>query len=49
MIAPTILAAGVTETSSAAITAGAAILRLPLAVVILTGVISIMVLRLVMN
>lgn len=49
VIAPTILATGVAETIAAALTAGAALLRLPLIVVILTGVVSIVLLRMVLN
>ena len=49
VIAPTILATGLAETCAAAITAGAAMLRLPLAVTILTGVISVVLLRLVLG
>jgi uncharacterized membrane protein len=49
VIAPTILTTGLAETVAAALTAGAAILRLPLVVVILTGVVSVVVLRLVLN
>ena len=49
VIAPTILATGVAETIAAALTAGAALLRLPLIVVIPTGVVSIVLLRMVLN
>ncbi len=49
VIAPTILATGIAETMAAAITAAAAILRLPLVVTILIGVASVVVLRLVFS
>ncbi len=49
VIAPTILATGIAETIAAALTAGAALLRLPLVVVILTGVISVVLLRMVFS
>lgn len=49
VIAPTILATGIAETIAAALTAGAAMLRLPLVVVILTGVVSVVLLRMVLN
>ncbi|HEY7749169.1 MAG TPA: AzlD domain-containing protein [Aestuariivirgaceae bacterium] len=45
VITPTILTTGVAETLAAAITAGAAILRLPLIVVVVIGVGSVVVLR----
>lgn len=45
VIAPTILATGIAETIAAAITAAAALLRLPLVAVILTGVVSVVLLR----
>ncbi len=48
VIAPTILATGIAETIAAAITAGAAMLRLPLVVVILTGVVSVVQLRMLL-
>lgn len=48
VIAPTILATGIAETIAAAITAGAAMLRLPLVVVILTGVVSVVLLRMLL-
>ncbi len=49
VIAPTILATGIAETIAAAITASAALLRLPLVAVILTGVVSVVLLRMVLN
>jgi uncharacterized membrane protein len=49
VIAPTILATGIAETLAAALTAGAAILRLPLVAVILTGVVSVVLLRMLLN
>jgi uncharacterized membrane protein len=49
VIAPTILATGIAETIAAALTAGAATLRLPLVVVILTGVVSVVLLRMIIN
>ncbi len=49
VIAPTILTTGIAETLAAVITAGAAILRLPLAVVVVIGVASVVALRLVIN
>ncbi len=49
VIAPTILATGSAETMAAAITATAAMLRLPLVVTILIGVVSVVVLRMVLN
>jgi uncharacterized membrane protein len=45
VIAPTVFATGVPETLSAAVTAGAAVLRLPLIVVVVVGVISVVALR----
>ena len=45
VIAPVILATGRAETLAAAITAVAAFLRLPLAVTILVGIVSVVVLR----
>jgi len=48
VIAPTILATGIAETIAAAITAAAALLRLPLVVVILIGVVSVVLLRMVL-
>lgn len=49
VIAPTILTTGIAETLAAVITAGAAVLRLPLAVVVVIGVASVVALRLVIN
>jgi branched chain amino acid efflux pump len=49
VIAPTILTTGVAETVAAAITAGTTLLRVPLIVTILTGVISVVLLRMVLN
>ena len=49
VIPPTILATGSAETMAAAITATAAMLRLPLVVTILIGVVSVVVLRMVLN
>jgi uncharacterized membrane protein len=45
VIAPTVFATGVTETLASAAAALAAMLRLPLLVVVLTGVVSVVVLR----
>ncbi len=47
VIAPTILATGIAETLAAAITVGAVLLRMPLVVTILTGVVSVVLLRMV--
>lgn len=49
VIAPTILATGIAETTAAGITAAAAMLRLPLVVTLLIGVASVVVLRLLIN
>ena len=49
VIAPVILATGIAETLAAAITAVAAYLRLPLALVIIIGVVSAVALRAVLN
>jgi uncharacterized membrane protein len=49
VIAPTVLATGAAETLAAIITAGAAFLRLPLVVTIITGVVSVVALRYVLN
>ncbi len=49
VIAPTILTTGVAETIAAAITATAALMRLPFVVTILIGVVSIVLLRMVLN
>lgn len=48
VIAPTILATGIAETIAAAITAMAALLRLPLVVIILIGVVSVVLLRMLL-
>jgi uncharacterized membrane protein len=45
VIAPTVFASGVAETLASALAAGAAMMRLPLIVVVLTGVVSVVVLR----
>ena len=47
VIAPTVLATGIAETIAAAITATAAILRLPMIVTILIGMASVVLLRMV--
>lgn len=47
VIAPTVLATGVAETIAAAITATAAIMRLPMIVTILIGMASVVLLRMV--
>ena len=49
VIAPTVLTTGVDETVAAAITAGTALMRVPLIVTILTGVISVVLLRMILN
>jgi len=49
VIAPTVLTTGVAETAAAVITAGAALLRVPLIVTIVTGVISVVLLRMILN
>ena len=49
VIAPVILATGLAETLAAAITAVAAFFRLPLAVTILVGIVSVVVLRWVLG
>lgn len=49
VIAPTILTTGIAETIAAAITATAAFMRLPFIVTILVGVISVVLLRMVLN
>jgi uncharacterized membrane protein len=49
VIAPTILTTGIAETIAAAITATAAFMRLPFIVTILIGVISVVLLRMVLN
>lgn len=48
VIAPTVLATGPAETGAALATAVAAALRLPMVVVILTGVISVVLLRMML-
>lgn len=48
LIAPTILATGVAETIAAVLTAAAALMRLPLIVTIMIGVISVVLLRMVL-
>ncbi len=45
VIAPTVLATGVAETLAAAITVGAVLLRIPLVVTIVAGVVSVVLLR----
>jgi uncharacterized membrane protein len=49
LMAPTILATGLAETIAAAITTGVAVFRLPLVAVIVTGVVSVVLLRLLLN
>jgi len=49
VIAPVILATGLAETIAAAITAAAAFFRLPLAVTIVIGIVSVVALRAVLN
>ena len=49
VIAPTILTTGIAETIAAILTAAAAFLRAPLVVTILTGVISVVLLRMVLG
>ncbi|MGH8477802.1 MAG: AzlD family protein, partial [Methylococcales bacterium] len=49
VIAPTILTTGTAETIAAAFTVSAALVRLPLVVVILTGVVSVVLLRMVFS
>ncbi|MEQ1524945.1 MAG: AzlD domain-containing protein [Aestuariivirga sp.] len=49
VIAPTILTTGIAETIAAAITATAAFMRLPFIVTILIGVMSVVLLRMVLN
>jgi uncharacterized membrane protein len=49
VIAPTILTTGIAETLAAVITAGAAFLRLPLAAIVVIGVVSVVVLRMVVS
>ena len=49
VIAPMILATGLAETIAAAITAVAAFFRLPLAVTIMVGIVSVVALRAILN
>ena len=49
VIAPTVLTTGAAETIAAAIVAGTAFMRVPLIVTILTGVISVVLLRMILN
>lgn len=49
VIAPVILTTGMAESIAAAITAAAAYFRLPLAVTIIIGIVSVVVLRAVLN
>ena len=49
VIAPTILTTGIAETIAAAITAAAAFMRMPFVVTILIGVVSVVLLRAVLN
>ena len=49
VIAPTILTTGLAETIAAAITAVSAFMRAPLVVTILIGVVSVVLLRMVLN
>ena len=49
VIAPTVLTTGIAETVAAGITALAAYMRLPLAVAIIIGVVSVVVLRLALT
>ena len=49
VIAPTVLTTGAAETIAAAITAGTTLMRVPLIVTILTGVISVVLLRMILN
>ena len=49
VIAPMILATGLAETIAAAITAVAAFFRLPLAVTIVVGIVSVVALRAILN
>ncbi len=48
VIAPTILTTGIAESIAAVITAGAAFLRLPLVLVVIIGVLSVVLLRMVL-
>jgi len=48
VIAPTILATGIAETIAAAITAASAMLRLPMIVTVLIGMVSVVLLRMAM-
>ncbi len=49
VIAPTILTTGIAETVAAVLTATAAFLRLPLALVVVIGVVSVVLLRMVFS
>ena len=49
VIAPTILTTGIAESTAAVITAGAAFLRLPLVLVVIIGVVSVVLLRMVVS
>jgi uncharacterized membrane protein len=49
IIAPTILTTGIAETAAAVVTAVAAMLRLPLVAVIVIGVVSVVILRMVVG
>jgi len=49
VIAPTVVATGVAETLAAVITAGAAMLRLPLIAVVIVGIVSVVGLRIVLG
>jgi uncharacterized membrane protein len=49
VIAPTVVATGVAETLAAVITAGAAMLRLPLIAVVIVGMVSVVGLRIMLG
>lgn len=49
VIAPTILTTGIAETAAAGLATAAAFMRLPMVVVILTGVVGVVLLRMVFN
>jgi branched chain amino acid efflux pump len=49
VIAPTVLTTGVAETIAAAITTGAAMLRLPLIAVVIVGMVSVVTLRAILS
>src|SRR5687768_14459632 len=49
VIAPTVVATGVPETLAGALTAGAAMLRLPLIAVVMVGIVSVVGLRMVLG